>query len=404
MATMITFFRQTAFLFLFSKAVSATVDNVVLESYVGHWYQMMADVWVTSTFEIGSYCATADYRLNNDSTISLFNSQSNGEAAGPLSNVTGTAYPTDVSGELKVKFTPGDASPIPAPYWILKLGPIVNNNLYDYAIVSDNQNLSLFVLARDPANYTEYYEEEVQLFLSESFNGKLNTPVASYQGDDCHYADHPEYVDPQPSCPTVQALTDIDLQEYTRATWYIQQQQLNQYQQADDLFCVLATYDADGEFEPVSVPNFDGPVIGVYNYENKGEVNGHAQGNGTVLCAREVDTSKPGELLVAPCQLPNKLGGAYWVVSVGYTDNYMDWAVVSGGAPHVQYDDGCTTAQRYFNSGLWIFSRAQIISDEDLTAARDSLVKLGYTLSQLVDVEQEGCRYESATIKPDDRS
>jgi lipocalin len=89
---------------LFSSLLSGVfaTENVILQNYVGHWYQMYADAYVVNTFERGSFCATADYRLNNDATVSLFNSQANGAADGPLSNVTGTAYTTDVAGELSV--------------------------------------------------------------------------------------------------------------------------------------------------------------------------------------------------------------------------------------------------------------------------------------------------------------
>eukprot|EP00615_Pteridomonas_danica_P010859 CAMPEP_0114360362 /NCGR_PEP_ID=MMETSP0101-20121206/23803_1 /TAXON_ID=38822 ORGANISM="Pteridomonas danica, Strain PT" /NCGR_SAMPLE_ID=MMETSP0101 /ASSEMBLY_ACC=CAM_ASM_000211 /LENGTH=343 /DNA_ID=CAMNT_0001504553 /DNA_START=43 /DNA_END=1071 /DNA_ORIENTATION=- len=332
--------------------LAAATENVVLEEYIGRWYQMYADNYLVKAFEKGSYCATADYRLNDDSTISVFNSQANGAADGPLSNVTGTAVATDVPGQLTVTFTPGDAAPFPAPYWVLSLGPVVNG-LYDYAIVSDNKNASLFVLARNPSNFTKYYDDEVQDFLSESFNGIINSPVPLYQGDDCHYAGDPVYVDP---CPVVNAIDNLDLNEFTRATWYIRQQQVTRYQTNEDLYCVLATYDATGEFGNVSVPNFDGPTIGVHNYENLDAVNGHAQGNGSVLCARELDVNKPSELTVAPCQLPNVFAGAYWVVALGQdeTTNQYTWAVVSGGQPTIRYDDGCTTSLTKTNgSGLW---------------------------------------------------
>ncbi len=40
-----------------------------------------------------------------------------------------------------------------APYWIIGLGPNnwgPNHDLYSWAVVTDNMQLSLFVLARDP--------------------------------------------------------------------------------------------------------------------------------------------------------------------------------------------------------------------------------------------------------------
>mmetsp|Transcript_3321 Transcript_3321/g.6586 ORF Transcript_3321/g.6586 Transcript_3321/m.6586 type:complete len:198 (+) Transcript_3321:18-611(+) len=167
-----------------------------LTNYAGRWYQMYTDVYVASTFEKGAYCVTADYRLNADNTVSVFNSQALDSVVGPLGNVTGTAYATDTPGVLSVVFTPGDASPFPAPYWVIKLGPVVDG-LYDYAVVSDNHDAGLYVLARDPASFPAAYDAEVTAFLAASgFTGRFTTPVSTVQQADCHYAGDPVFVDP----------------------------------------------------------------------------------------------------------------------------------------------------------------------------------------------------------------
>lgn len=125
-------------------------------------------------------------------------------------------------------------------------------------------------------------------------------------------------------------------------------------------------------------------------------------GNGTQLCARQADPSQPAALSVAPCFLPNLLAGPYWVLAVGYNpdSSTMEWAIVSGGQPTIEYADGCTTSTTTTNgSGLWIFSHQQLLSPDGLAAARSTLVDLGFTLTQLIDVPQEGCAYEKAIIK-----
>ena len=60
-----------------------------------------------------------------------------------IESITGKAYYDEGNsgGELTVDLTPS-----PAPYWVVELGPVVDD-LYDYAIVSDNNQISLFVLA-----------------------------------------------------------------------------------------------------------------------------------------------------------------------------------------------------------------------------------------------------------------
>merc|ERR1712050_275137 len=156
-------------------------------------------------------------------------------------------------------------------------------------------------------------------------------------------------------CPAVQPVQPFDLAEYVRATWYVQEQQVTSYQPEDSLQCVVATYE---------------------------------------------DENVPSRLGVATCFLPTSLAGAYWVIAYGVAeDGTYDWALVSGGSPTVQYPDGCTTGQAYFNSGLWIFSRAPVLAPSKLAEAKQVLVDMGYTLSQLKKVRQEGCSYDGARIK-----
>ena len=198
-------------------------------------------------------------------------------------------------------------------------------------------------------------------------------------------------------CPDVQPMKDLNLTEYGRATWYIQEQQINGYQNASCLFCTLATYVNDGKH----VPFFKGTVLGVHNFENVGGINQNIEGPQIELCARVKDASVPGALAVAPCFLPNFAAGPYWVLAVGTNDvGQYTWAVVSGGNPTVKYDDGCTTKETGVNgSGLWIFTRAPKGSDDDVNAAKKALTGFGYTLQRLKKVQQEGCTYKGAMIK-----
>ena len=76
-----------------------------------------------------------------------------------------------------------DGVPADAPYWVLALGPVYNG-LYDWAIVSDNLSLSLFILARDYTRFDSLYQTDV-LALAESMGFK---PIDLYQGADCVYS------------------------------------------------------------------------------------------------------------------------------------------------------------------------------------------------------------------------
>ena len=76
---------------------------------------------------------------------------------------------------------------IPAPYWILELGPINDDGLYDYSIVSDSVGLFLFVLARNVTTFFNLYNDEVLATLVDlGFVGPTK-PIPTYQGPDCVY-------------------------------------------------------------------------------------------------------------------------------------------------------------------------------------------------------------------------
>ena len=95
-----------------------------------------------------------------------------------------------------------------------------------------------------------------------------------------------------------------------RKTWYIQEQQLVQYQQLDDLYCVAATY----SLENATVPFFSGTVGGgggsQLRQRRRREWSNQNKNNMT-LCARAVNAQDSSRLAVAPCFLPNILAGPY---------------------------------------------------------------------------------------------
>ena len=145
------------------------------------------DKYIFSTFERNAFCVTADYAFNDVGTINVFNSQRLYSVTGEFANITGTAAPTDEPGQYGVKFdVQPDAVP-PAPYWVVALGPINDSNMYDYAIVTDNKDLGLYVLARDPNTFNAMYDNEVLGFLAGAgFNGTLNSPLPTVQAG-CTY-------------------------------------------------------------------------------------------------------------------------------------------------------------------------------------------------------------------------
>jgi lipocalin len=151
---------------------------------------MSADQIVYSTFEKDAFCCTALYGDNGNGTLSVHNYAKIGSPNGTDYLIDGYAYqtkPDTYPGELKVVFDSEAAAPFPAPYWILDLGPVNANNLYDWAIVSDNFSTFLFVLARDVATFNAKYKTAVYKELTKlGFTGRT-APIDTYHGSDCVY-------------------------------------------------------------------------------------------------------------------------------------------------------------------------------------------------------------------------
>lgn len=80
------------------------------------------------------------------------------------------------------------------PDWIVKLGPQTfgPDKQYQYSIVTDGLQLTLFVLARDPEGFTKEYDEEVKTFMKNNgFTHFYNKPIATLQKKECEYPTPP---------------------------------------------------------------------------------------------------------------------------------------------------------------------------------------------------------------------
>lgn len=159
------------------------VDELDLSAYDGYWYEVYKDRF-DETFQKKGGCVTANYTIWDNGDVGIMNSEllPNGE----ISLIGGYAYYEDDNsgGELTVKL---DGVPTTAPYWIIELGPMVEDQ-YDYAIVSDNVQLDLFVLARDVDRFFSLYDDSVlQSLTTMGFNTTINGPQKTDQNNDCIY-------------------------------------------------------------------------------------------------------------------------------------------------------------------------------------------------------------------------
>lgn len=298
-----------------------TVDSLVVGSYLGLWYQMAADKLVLSTTEKDVFCATALYGDNGDGTISVHNYAKISSAQdGSVYTIDGYGYqdkPDTEPGQLKVVLVSPDAAPVPAPYWILELGPINSNGLYDYAIVSDSLSLSLFVLARDPTTYAKKYKTKVTLSLTKLGFVGPSAPIDIYQGSDCVYEPKNNNLKLNPNPATVDSL---DIPKYL-GLWYQMSADAIVYATFEkNSFCSTALYGDNGN-----------GTLSVHNYATIGSP------NGTVYTidgyAYQTNPKKqPGQLKVvfnsadaAPFPAP------YWILELGpvNSNGLYDYAIVS---------------------------------------------------------------------------
>jgi lipocalin len=158
------------------------VDTLDLTMYAGRWYQVYKDKF-DMTFQGEGTCAIADYGLNNNN-VTVLNSQLNKN--GQVSQIEGYAFyqDNDTGGKLSVML---DGVPRASPYWVIELGPIINKQ-YQYSIISDDKQVSLFVLTRDVKLFNEKYKDIVLQRLTDmGFVKYINKPIVMSQ-ENCDYS------------------------------------------------------------------------------------------------------------------------------------------------------------------------------------------------------------------------
>ena len=144
------------------KTLPDVVSKVSVPSYLGHWnqiYQAPTNV----IFQGYGTCITADYGLLDNGNINVINTQL--DEKNEIEQITGYAYYKNASepGKLTVHL---EGVPVDSPYWIVKLGEIVDNQ-YQYSIITTPSGISLWVLVRDIDVFMKYYNKEVLDFLEQ---------------------------------------------------------------------------------------------------------------------------------------------------------------------------------------------------------------------------------------------
>jgi len=136
------------------------VEKLDVAKYVGKWFQVYGAP-TNVIFQGYGKCVTADYGVLPDWNVSVLNSQLN--AKNELEQIAGYAYYKNVSepGKFTVHL---DGTPSDAPYWVVALGE-VKNDQYQYSIITTPSGVSLWVLARNVEVFMREYDTEVKAIL-----------------------------------------------------------------------------------------------------------------------------------------------------------------------------------------------------------------------------------------------
>merc|ERR1711988_290304 len=117
-------------------------------------------------------CNTTDATTG---TCTEFTSLINGTA-----EVTDSSEPGQLTLTLYTPFLFGLSLPTTGSYWICKLGPVVNGK-YAYAIVSDSDGVSLYVLARNVESFYSTYYDEVYDYINSDLSWMVGGPTGTLE-------------------------------------------------------------------------------------------------------------------------------------------------------------------------------------------------------------------------------
>lgn len=150
-----------------------TVDNLNLTSYMGHWNQVytnrITQFAMQKSFQNDSSCLSTDYKLMDkpfdDKLIMSFNQKDN--------TISGIGQQLENPGEYIVNFINEDFF---MNYFILENGPIENNK-YQYSIITDYYGVTLFVLMRDLGDFLLFEKDISNVLQQYNFTDYYREPI-----------------------------------------------------------------------------------------------------------------------------------------------------------------------------------------------------------------------------------
>jgi len=198
-------------------------------------------------------------------------------------------------------------------------------------------------------------------------------------------------------CKKVSTQEDFVFNDFISKPWYAHMQAPTRFNPPENNYCVTAQYEVR---DRPSIPW--GYTVDVANKGRVGSTDGEP--TGAELCAWEKNSSDPAKLGVAPCEIPRRLSGDFWVIRYNEDEGY---AIISGGQPTVPSGNTglCKTGKGVDQTGLWYFSRSPT-RNETLISYLDDIAQNeeGFDTSVLLPVDHVGCpepNSEPITSDPD---
>ncbi|NLX07311.1 MAG: lipocalin family protein [Phycisphaerae bacterium] len=142
-----------------------TVDFVDLERYEGLWYEIAS---YPTFFNQDLVATTAQYTLREDGRVDLINRARVGDFDGPETTIAGVARTTDPNSNsrLAVRFNQFPVCLFEAHYWIIEL----DQENYQYAVVSDPRRSTLFILSRTPTVDDQFLQALIDDLAARGFD------------------------------------------------------------------------------------------------------------------------------------------------------------------------------------------------------------------------------------------
>jgi len=203
------------------------------------------------------------------------------------------------------------------------------------------------------------------------------------------------------------AKTDFDFDSYISAPWFAAKQIPVSYQKyPDNFYCVRAEYIEDNTF---CLFCNNKPRVVIDNQARNGAVDGEPQGSVSRFFRGIVRDPKraPAKVSVGFFADVLQWNPNYWIVAAGTYDailngvestgNIYEWAIVTGGPPSAEGENGkCKPNPGLLNFlGMWMFVR-DFVPPVGVIEAVDNYAseKLGLDTTAWLPVAQEGCVFE----------